>query len=276
MPAAARRRRAVAALPRVLRAAQVHHGRRRAAGQRAARVRQPGAVGGRAPRAARRGAVHRRRGRVLPHRRAAALPRRPPAGARRARRRSGPTRRRSSARSAGRGEDAGDLEADDLLGALARVRGRGRRHGADLHRRPRHVPVRGRAGAACCSRAAARTAPSSSTSTGVRERYGIEPDQVPGLHRAARRPVGRHPGRQGHRREDRGRAAARARRPRDARSPTPTRERPQRGAQTLREQADELREFRKIATLAADRGGVSPRRADDVRPRPPRPRRRAG
>ena len=56
---------------------------------------------------------------------------------------------------------------------------------------------------------------------GVRERYGVAPDAGAGLHRTARRPVRRAARRQGHRREDRRRAAARPWRSRD-----PDRERP--------------------------------------------------
>ena len=71
------------------------------------------------------------------------------------------------------------LEADDLLGSLAKIEAQAGGDGAALHRRPRHVPVRRRARARCCSRAAARTARRSSAPDEVRERYGIEPEQVP-------------------------------------------------------------------------------------------------
>ena len=97
------------------------------------------------------------------------------------------------------------LEADDLLGALARVEtaagGRTLLFTGDrdmFQCVDEHVrvlfPREGRAGRR-------------STPAEVRERYGIEPGAGAGPHRAARRPVGRAARREGHRREGRGRPA---------------------------------------------------------------------
>ena len=72
-------------------------------------------------------------------------------------------------------EDAGDLEADDLLGAYAECEVARRRDVPDLQRRPRHVPVRGRVRAACSTRAAAGTGRSSSTSRASRRSTGSGP-----------------------------------------------------------------------------------------------------
>ena len=72
-----------------------------------------------------------------------------------------------------------DLEADDLLGTYAAARGRGGRPGPAADRRPRHVPVRGRAGSPCSTSAPAAKAPKRSGPTEVRERYGIGPELVP-------------------------------------------------------------------------------------------------
>ena len=72
-----------------------------------------------------------------------------------------------------------DLEADDLLGTYAAPRGRGRRPGAAADRRPRHVPVRRRAGDGPLRHAPAAKAPKRSARTEVRERYGIGPELVP-------------------------------------------------------------------------------------------------
>ena len=59
--------------------------------------------------------------------------------------------------------NAGDLEADDLLGSLAEHRDRGRRRDAAVHERPRHVPVRRRS--TCASWRRRRAAPSCSDPT---------------------------------------------------------------------------------------------------------------
>ena len=75
--------------------------------------------------------------------------------------------------------DAGDLEADDLLGSLARRRDGRRRRDAAVHRRPRHVPVRRRARARAL--APAKGGPELLGPDEVRARYGIEPAQVPDL-----------------------------------------------------------------------------------------------
>ena len=89
-------------------------------------------------------------------------------------------------------------------------RGAGRRRRAALHRRPRHVPVRRRArhGAVSARRQGrpgghrARRGPRA-----LRDRAGAGAR----LHRAARRPVRRPAGREGHRREGRARPPAQAR-----------------------------------------------------------------
>ena len=107
----------------------------------------------------------------------------------------------------------------------------------------------------------------------------IDPDEVrrplrhraragAGLHRPARRPVRRHPRRQGHRREDRARPAARARRPGGARSPArcASRARASRQARCATS-ADELRAFREIATLRDVDVGAPAGRADGLRGR---------
>ena len=75
--APARRRHPVAALPRLLRAARLDQGRRRPARQRPPGNREPPAPGGRGAPPAGRGALLRRRGGDLPHRRLRGLPRRP-------------------------------------------------------------------------------------------------------------------------------------------------------------------------------------------------------
>ena len=211
-------------------------------------------AGRRAARPARRGAVLRRRGGGLPHRGVPALPRRPPADARRAGRASGPTRPRSSAPSAGPRCDAGDLEADDLLGVAGRRRARRRRPRAAVHRRPRHVPVRRRAGRRAVP-AAARTGPALVEADEVRDATASIPRRSRTSSRcAATRPTAcRAPAASARRaraellrehgtlerlhRAGR-RPAAQARR---ALKP--------RAAAALREQADELRSFRDIATL---------------------------
>ena len=97
----ARHRRAAPALPRVLRAARLDQGRRRRAGQRAARLGQPDAVVCGALHATCRRHVLRAGVGGLPGRGVPGLPRRPPADARPAARRSGSGRRRSTRRSAG-------------------------------------------------------------------------------------------------------------------------------------------------------------------------------
>ena len=111
------------------------------------------------------------------------------------------TRPPSSAPSTGPCCATTTLEADDLLGGLARGRGRCRRAGAALHRRPRHVPVRLRRGHGPVAGGQGRD-------RADRARRGPRalrraPRAGAGLHRSARRPVGRAARRQGHRREDR-------------------------------------------------------------------------
>ena len=88
------------------------------------------------------------------------------------------TRRPSSAPSTGPCMRHDTLEADDLLGGARTGRGRGRRAGAALHRRPRHVPVRLRRRSPSCGRRA-RARPSRSGPAEVRARYGVRPEQVP-------------------------------------------------------------------------------------------------
>ena len=202
--------------------------------QRAARDDQPCPVGGRAPRAARRRAVLRRRGGGLPRGASARLPRRPPA------------------------------EMPDELGRSGRRAGVLRRVRLDRRRptssRPTtcSAPARSRrppAARRCCSPATATCSsawasgavlfPGRQGRPGAHRRAGVESAlrhrtrAGPGLHRAARRPVGRDARREGHRREDRRRAAARPRTLEGAIA-NAGQERP-RVAAALRDQADELR-----------------------------------
>ena len=105
------------------------------------------------------------------------------------------------------------LEADDLMHAYAAAEVDGRRARADPHRRPRHVPVRGRRD----HDPAPARAPGGPGRDGRRRGRGAlrhPAARRAGLHRAARRPVRRAAGREGDRREDRGRAAAPPRQPR--------------------------------------------------------------
>ena len=142
---AARRRRPVAAVPRVLRAAEVDHRRRRPAGQRAAGHGEPRAVGDRAPRARARSSC-------------ASAPRRR-STARSSTRPTTPTARRCPTSSRASGRDAPEFFGAFGWTSRATTRSRpttcsarcatietaGRRRRAALHRRPRHVPVRLRA-----------------------------------------------------------------------------------------------------------------------------------
>ena len=115
---------------------------------------------------------------ALPHRALRALPRRPPADARRARAPVGRRARRSSARSAGRRCHTRELEADDLLGSLAKIE---QAAGGDalLFTGDRdmfqcvgeHVTVLFPRGG--------KDGPEVVGPDEVRERYGIEPEQVP-------------------------------------------------------------------------------------------------
>ena len=113
------------------------------------------------------------------------------------------------------------LEADDLLGSLAQRRDRRGRPHAALHRRPRHVPVR--------RRARARALPGEGRAGRDRPRRGARalrdrPGAGARPDRAARRPVGRAPRREGDRREGRRRPAEPVRHARGrARAPRPTR-----------------------------------------------------
>ena len=146
----------------------------------------------RRPRTAGDRGLLRRRGRGVPRRAVSRLPRRtgPPvpdaldvavrAGA-------GVLRRRS----AGAALDSDELEADDLLGVAGDGRGRRRRAGADHDRRPRHVPVRRRAGQRAVPQVRARSASRRSTRRRCGARYGIAAGAGPRLHRAARRSVRR-------------------------------------------------------------------------------------
>ena len=96
---------------------------------------------------------------------------------------------------------------------LRDARGRRRRAREDPHRRPRHVPVRGRRH----HDPAPARAPGGPGRDGRRRGRGAlrhpARDRA-GLHRAARRPVRRAAGGEGDRREDRGRPAAPPRQPR--------------------------------------------------------------
>ena len=260
----------VAALPRVLRAAQVDHRRRRAAGQRAAGRGEPRPAGGRARRPARRGAVLRRGGRALPRRALPALPRRPPADARRARApvggRAGVLRRLRLDRAA----RTTTLEADDLLGSLATVESAA--GGTTLlFTGDRDMFQCVDDDAPCCCRPGKGEAEPIGPAE-VRAALRRRADAGARLHRAARRPL----------RRAAGRARASARRPRasccsefgtlDALLAPPRSARAQRPApaRRRRDQADELRTYREIATLRHRRPAPA-RRPDGLR-RPPRPR----
>ncbi len=207
---AARRRRPLAAVPRVLRAAEEHHRRRRPSRQRAARRREPHPLRRRAPRAARRRAVLRRREGGLPRGALRALPCRPAADASRAR---APVGGCAAVLRRVRLDAASPTPNSRPTTCSARWRRsssrRGRR-GAALHRRPRHVPVRlGPRDGAVSARRQGRAGdhrPGRGTRA-LRDRARAGPR----LHRAARRSVRRAAGRQGHRREGRARPAARAR-----------------------------------------------------------------
>ena len=112
--------------------------------------------------------------------------------------------------------DHDGLEADDLMHSLALAEERRGRQRADLHRRPRHVPVRHRQGAradAAGAQGLHRDGPEGGEGA-LRHR----PRARPRLHRPARRPVRRPARREGHRREDGGRHPPAQGRPR-ARDP---------------------------------------------------------
>ena len=202
----ARRRRAVAALPRVLRPPQDDHRRQGDAGQRAARRGQPRAAGGRAP---------RRRARWC-----CASARRPRTTASSSTRPTTPTASTCPTSSCPSGTTRPaffgafnwtvlrheTLEADDLLGGLAQVEADAGGQ-ALLFTGDRDMFQ-------CVSDAVTVLWPA-----GKGETEPIGPAEVrtalrraprPGarLHRPARRSVRRAAGRQGHRREDRPRAAA--------------------------------------------------------------------
>ena len=98
---AARRRRPLDAVPRLLRAARLDQGQGRSPSQRAARHRQPDPARARAARAARGGALLRPRRRRLPRRAVRRLPRRAARRCPTRWRRSSPTRAPSSRPSAG-------------------------------------------------------------------------------------------------------------------------------------------------------------------------------
>ena len=195
-----------APLPRLLRAARLDHRARRQPGQRPARLAQPTPAGGRGALAAGGGAVLRRRGRDLPHRRLPGLPRPPPADARRPR----------DAVDAGPGAVRGarlDRPRPCRPGgrrpaALARpLRDGGRRHGADPHRRSRPLPVRDRERARAAAAHRRRRARGAGPRRGARA-LRHRPRAGAGLHRPARGPVRRPAGREGDRAEDRRRHPA--------------------------------------------------------------------
>ena len=238
----------------------------RAAGQRAARHREPRPAGGRAARAAGRRAVLRRGGRPLPRRALPDLPRRPHRHAEElvpqwrtrppssapstgpccATRRSRPTTcsagsRRSRPTPAGR-RCSSPATATCSSASPTRSRSCGRRARA---RPSRSGPPRS-ARATASPRAGAR------------------------LHRAARRSVRRAAGRQGHRREDR-RELLTEHGTLDALLALPITLRP-RVRQSLTDQADELRAFRRDRDAAADRRRAPARRPDRLRAAPPAPR----
>ena len=131
--------------------------------------------------------------------------------------------------------------------ARARPRTRARRHGADPHRRPRHVPVRDRRMSRCCCSAPARRARTRWGRTRCARATASRPSRCRTSSRcAATRPTG-CPGAKGIGAKTARRPAAAQGRPR-ARDP---RRDPREAAvrRALIEQADELREFQDIATL---------------------------
>ena len=146
MPAPADRdRRTVSALPVVLRAPRLDQGRRRASRQRAARRRQPDAADrGRQGSAGDRG-VLRGGGRGLSRAAVPGLPRRAAAGTRRAGMAVRPGARVLRRVRMGLADERG-ARGRRPARVAGGGRGRRRREGAADDRRPRHVPVRRRAG----------------------------------------------------------------------------------------------------------------------------------
>ncbi len=196
------RRHALPALPRVLRAPRHDQGRRRTAGERPAGRRQHDPGGGRRGGRAGGGVLLRPGRRGLPDGALPRLPRPPPGDAGRPRTPMGARARllprarlaRARARRPGGRRRAGSARPH---------RGGGRRPGADPHGRPRPVPVRHGEGDGAAARRPREEGP-----TADRPGRGRAPLRDPtgagaGLHRAAWRPVGRAPRREGHRREAR-------------------------------------------------------------------------
>ena len=202
---AARRRRAVAAVPGVLRAPQEHQGRGRTARERAARHREPPAPGRRRARPARGRPVLRRRGRRLPGRGVPGLPRRPPRDAARTR---APVDRRACVLRRVRVDVARSgvrrLEADDLLGALARVETEaGGQTLLFTGDRDMFQCVGDRVRVLFPAKGGPDEIGPARGARALRHR----PRAGAGPHRAARRPVRRPAGGEGHRREGRRRPA---------------------------------------------------------------------
>ena len=84
------------------------------------------------------------------------------------------------------------LEADDLLGTYARLETEAGRHGAAVHRRPRHVPMRVEVGHRAL-REHRRQGRRGGRRRGGREEVRDRPRAGARLHRPARRPLRRHP-----------------------------------------------------------------------------------
>ena len=239
------------------------------AGQRAAGRRQPRAAGGRAPRAARGRPVLRRGGRALPRRALPDLPRRPHRHARGARAPVGATRRRSSARSTGPSCATRRSRPTTCSAALAAGRGRCRRAGAAVHRRPRHVPVR--LGLGHRPVAGGQGRDRADRPAEVRARYGVRPEQVPDFIALRGDPSDGLPGAKGIGEKTAARAAATSTAASTRCSRCPSSLRP-RVRQSLTDQADELRAFRRDRHAAAHRRRAPGRRARPTSRAPPRPR----
>ena len=114
--------------------------------------------------------------------------------------------------------DHAALEADDLHALAGPRRGGGGRRAAILTGDRDLFQCATEHTSACCMQRARQEGPDDMGPEVVEEFYGVDARAGAGLHRAARRPVRRAPGRQGHRRQDRGRPAAAQGRPR-ARDP---------------------------------------------------------
>ena len=195
-----------------------------------------------------------------------------------------PTAPRCRSCSYGSGQRAGDSSRPSAGGSTARDargrrparlagrgRDRGRREDADHDRRPRHVPMRERDVTVLYPRrafAAWRPVGPAEVRSALRDR----PRAGARLHRPARRSLRRDPGREGHRREDRRRAAAQVREPRRACSTRALEQSTPRIRGALRDGREQLLAYREMATLQdAERRAGPPTRRPTGQGAPPRP-----